>query len=138
MQGSNPMRRVVPFARLILPGERMLVAILVVLGSLLLLQDSAFASLTITGRRTALVIGNSEYQALPKLPNAVNDANRVKEVLQRANFDVVVGENLDGKGLEKTIRDFLRSLNDGDIALFYYSGHAAQVAGENYIFPVDA
>ncbi|MDW6025434.1 caspase family protein [Mesorhizobium sp. BAC0120] len=132
------MRRDVPRVRFILPGERMLVALLVVIASLLLLQDSAFASLNITGRRTALVIGNSEYQALPKLPNAVNDANRVKEVLQRANFDVVVGENLDGKGLEKTIRDFLRSLNDGDIALFYYSGHAAQVAGENYIFPVDA
>lgn len=103
-----------------------------------LLADAAHAAFTVTGRRTALVIGNSHYKSLQQLPNAVNDANRIKDVLERANFDVVVGEDLDGKGLEKTIREFLRSLNDGDIALFYYSGHAAQVAGDNYIFPVDA
>lgn len=92
----------------------------------------------VAGRRTALVIGNTHYRSLPQLPNGVNDARRVKAVLEQANFDVVLGEDLDGKGLEKTIREYLRSLNDGDVALFYYSGHAAQVAGENYILPVDA
>src|SRR5690606_9182145 len=56
----------------------------------------------------------------------------------RANFEVSVGADLSKAGLEKTIREFLRSLDDGDVALFYYSGHAVQVAGENFILPVDA
>lgn len=119
-------------------GKSILTAVLLALVSLVCFQHSASAGLQVGGRRTALVIGNSDYQLLPKLPNGVNDANRVRDILKSANFDVVLGENLDGKGMEKTIRNFLRSLNEGDIALFYYSGHAAQVAGENYIFPIDA
>jgi SAM-dependent methyltransferase len=55
-----------------------------------------------------------------------------------ASFDVVFGRDLDGKSFEDTIRDFMRTMNQGDIALFYYSGHAVQVAGHNYILPVDA
>ena len=62
----------------------------------------------------------------------------MKSVLERANFEVVLGLDLDGKHLEETIRNFLRSLDEGDVALFYYSGHAVQVAGQNYILPVDA
>lgn len=92
----------------------------------------------VAGRRAALVIGNSDYSALPALPNAVNDAERVTEVLRQANFEVTVGKDLDKRGLEKSVRAFLQTLNDGDVALFYYSGHAVQVAGENFILPVDA
>lgn len=93
---------------------------------------------TVAGRRTALVIGNSHYQNFPELPNALNDARHVRDVLQQANFEVVLGTDLDSKALERTIRDFLRNLNDGDVALLYYSGHAVQVAGQNYILPIDA
>ena len=92
----------------------------------------------VQGRRAALVIGNSGYENLPKLPNALNDAERIGTVLRDANFEVTVGEDLDKAGLEKAVREFLQTLNDGDIALFYYSGHAVQVAGENFIIPVDA
>ena len=92
----------------------------------------------VAGRRAALVIGNSGYENLPALPNAVNDAERVGAVLREANFEVTVGENLDKASLEKTVRAFLQTLNDSDVALFYYSGHAVQVAGENFILPVDA
>lgn len=121
-------------------ARRLGVRFLVLVFALLLGLDAAFAASAgnVSGRRTALVIGNSHYRSFPELPNGLNDARRVKEVLTRANFDVVLGEDLDARGLERTIRAFLRSLNDGDVALFYYSGHAAQVAGENYILPTDA
>ncbi len=92
----------------------------------------------IAGRRAALVIGNSAYKNLETLPNAVNDAERIGTVLRDANFEVTIGEDLDKAGLEKTVRAFLQTLNDGDIALFYYSGHAVQVADQNFIIPVDA
>lgn len=99
----------------------------------LVLSLSAGFAAEVEGRRAALVIGNSAYEKLGTLPNAVNDASRMGEVLRHANFEVTVGENLDKKGTEKAVRDFLRTLNDGDVALFYYSGHAVQVAGENFI-----
>ncbi|WP_269932877.1 caspase family protein [Aminobacter sp. HY435] len=106
--------------------------------ALLLLLTASFAAERVTGRRAALVIGNSTYEHLATLPNAVNDADRVREVLERANFEVTLGRDLDKKGLEETVLGFLRTLNDGDVALFYYSGHAVQVGGNNYMLPVDA
>lgn len=104
---------------------------------MLFIVDAASAA-GVNGRRAALVIGNSDYRNLVQLPNAANDADRIQQVLERANFEVTIGKNLDKKGLEEAILGFLRTLNDGDVALFYYSGHAVQVGGNNYMLPVDA
>lgn len=106
--------------------------------AILVLAIGTASAAGVNGRRAALVIGNSTYQNLVQLPNAVNDADRIREVLERANFEVTLGKDLDKKGLEESILGFLRTLNDGDVALFYYSGHAVQVAGNNYMIPVDA
>jgi len=92
----------------------------------------------LAGRRIALVIGNSDYQNLPDLPNAANDAKAVSDVLKQAGFEVLYGTNLDGKSFEDTVRGFLRSMRQGDVSLVYYSGHAIQVAGQNYILPIDS
>lgn len=105
---------------------------------LLLAMSAALAADGVSGRRAALVIGNSAYEHLAKLPNATNDADRIREVLERANFEVTLGKDLTKQGLEETILGFLRTLNDGDVALFYYSGHAVQVGGHNFMLPVDA
>lgn len=105
---------------------------------LLLALSTALAADGVSGRRAALVIGNTAYQHLAPLPNPANDADRIREVLERANFEVTLGKDLDKKGLEETILGFLRTLNDGDVALFYYSGHAVQVGGHNFMIPVDA
>ena len=40
--------------------------------------------------------------------------------------------------MRKGIRDFSRSLDSGDVALFYYAGHGMQVDGENFLIPVNA
>ncbi|WP_162244931.1 caspase family protein [Aminobacter sp. DSM 101952] len=105
---------------------------------MLLAVGSVLAADGVSGRRAALVIGNSAYEHLARLPNATNDADRIRDVLERANFEVTLGKDLDKKGLEETILGFLRTLNDGDVALFYYSGHAVQVGGHNFMLPVDA
>src|SRR5690606_519867 len=34
--------------------------------------------------------------------------------------------------------DFIEDAADADVALVYYSGHGIEVAGENYLVPVDA
>ena len=90
------------------------------------------------GRRVALVIGNADYLQLPTLRNPVNDVKGISEVLKAGGFDVVTGVDLDRIGLEKTVERFFRSLDSSDVSLFYYSGHAVQIAGVNYIVPVDA
>jgi uncharacterized caspase-like protein len=88
--------------------------------------------------RVALVIGNSAYQHVPKLPNPENDAYDMTAKLRGLDFDVVVGVDLDLAGVRGAIREFVGKLDDADIALFYYAGHGLQVNGENYIAPVDA
>lgn len=90
------------------------------------------------GRRVALVIGNQDYEFVEPLVNPLNDTKEITRVLREADFDVTVGTNLSKKELEKVVRRFLRELNDGDTALFYYSGHALQVGDSNFLLPVDA
>jgi TPR repeat protein len=90
------------------------------------------------GRRVALVIGNQDYQYVTPLDNPVKDTTEIARILREADFDVTVGTNLNKKDLEQVVRRFLRELNDGDTALFYYSGHALQVGDANFILPVDA
>jgi uncharacterized caspase-like protein/TPR repeat protein len=90
------------------------------------------------GRRVALVIGNQDYQHVEPLVNPINDTTEIVRMLREADFDVTLGTNLDKKELEQVVRRFLRELDDGDTALFYYSGHAIQVGDANFILPVDA
>jgi TPR repeat protein len=118
--------------------RRLALIVLLSLPIFVLPAVAALAQDHVQGRRAALVIGNSDYANLPRLPNSVNDTKRIGEVLRDANFEVTIGSDLTKAGLEKTVREFLQTLNDGDVALFYYSGHAVQVADQNFIIPVDA
>jgi hypothetical protein len=60
------------------------------------------------------------------------------KALTEAGFEVILGLDLDKRGFDGKVRDFARALNDADVALFYYAGHALQVSGRNYLVPVDA
>ena len=40
--------------------------------------------------------------------------------------------------MEEQSIDFSRAAHDADVALVYYSGHAMQIAGVNFLMPVDA
>src|SRR5262249_11071685 len=73
----------------------------------------------------------------PALPNPVNDAQDVSAALKRNGFEVVVGLDLDRSGMDDATIRFARAARDADVALFYYSGHAMQMAGVNYLLPVD-
>lgn len=86
--------------------------------------------------RIALVIGNSNYSNLPKLPNTSNDARSITKSLQQAGFAVTTAENLDLTSMQNLIRTFGEKLKKNDVGLFYYAGHAVQVKGKNYLIPV--
>lgn len=89
-------------------------------------------------KRVALVIGNGAYKNALQLPNPKNDAEDVSAALKREGFDTIVGFDLDKTGMDDATIRFARSARDADVAIFYYSGHALQFAGINYLMPVDA
>ncbi|WP_422041150.1 caspase family protein [Roseibium sp.] len=89
-------------------------------------------------KRVALVIGNATYEHAGELANPLNDADDIAGKLETLGFEVVKGTDLDFTGMRRTVRDFVNSLRDADIALFYYAGHGLQVRGRNYLVPVDA
>jgi formylglycine-generating enzyme required for sulfatase activity len=88
--------------------------------------------------RVALVIGNGAYQNAAKLANPANDAGDVAQLLRRVGFDVIDGRDLDQRAMVEKIREFGRKLERADVALFFYAGHGLQVAGKNYLVPIDA
>ena len=89
-------------------------------------------------RRVALVIGNGDYRVAGRLTNPANDASDMASVLRRLGFDVVEGRDLDRRAMDDAVREFGRKLERADLALFFYAGHGLQVAGKNYLVPVDA
>jgi hypothetical protein len=89
-------------------------------------------------KRVALVIGNGTYKNAPRLPNPINDAHDVSAALKRNGFDTIVGVDLDKAGMDDAAIRFSRAARDVDVAMFYYSGHAMQMGGVNYLLPVDA
>jgi uncharacterized caspase-like protein len=88
--------------------------------------------------RVALVIGNGAYQNANRLANPANDASDVAQMLRQVGFDVIDGRDLDQRAMVEKIRDFGRKLERADVALFFYAGHGLQVAGRNYLVPIDA
>ncbi|HXW25275.1 MAG TPA: caspase family protein [Xanthobacteraceae bacterium] len=88
--------------------------------------------------RVALVIGNGAYARAPRLPNPAHDAEDVAAALRRMNFEVILGTEVDRAGMQDAVNRFARAARAADVAVFYYSGHALQHAGVNYLAPVDA
>ena len=90
-------------------------------------------------KRVALVIGNSGYQNVTKLPNPVNDAAAVATLLKNAGFQTVESRNdMSNVELRRAIREFAVTARDADIAVVYFAGHGIEVDGVNYLIPVDA
>lgn len=90
-------------------------------------------------KRVALVVGNSAYQSVPKLPNPSADANAVARMFRDAGFDSVdVLINVGNLEFKRAIRKFENVADQADIAVVYYAGHGLEIGGNNYLIPVDA
>ncbi|MDA0765032.1 MAG: caspase family protein, partial [Proteobacteria bacterium] len=89
-----------------------------------------------TQKRLALVIGNSDYQYLSKLPNPVGDAQLIAETLDSLGFEVMLETNI------RTKREFINKIiefgerrDSFEVGFIYYAGHGMQVDGKNYLLP---
>ena len=70
--------------------------------------------------RVALVVGNSTYAHIARLPNPENDAADMAAALQRLGFDVTTAQDADRASLNEALRVFTRESVGG--------GHGARVS----------
>ena len=89
-------------------------------------------------KRVALIVGNSAYTHAGALANPANDAADMAAALKEVGIEVILGLDLDKRAFDMKVRDFARALGDADTGIFFYAGHGLQVAGRNYLVPVDA
>jgi formylglycine-generating enzyme required for sulfatase activity len=109
-------------------------AIALALCSVWLCCQPAFAD-----KRLALVIGNSAYERVPQLPNPVQDATAMSQMLETAGFDTVMLKlDLKAGEMRRALRDFSDEARNADIAIIYFAGHGLEIQGINYLIPVDA
>ena len=87
--------------------------------------------------RKALVIGNAAYKAPLTLRNPVRDAELFAQSLTELGFAVTSKQDVGIDDFVKALSEFVKNLNYADAGVFYYAGHGAQVAGENFLIPVD-
>lgn len=87
--------------------------------------------------RKALIIGNNKYKAISSLKNAVPDAQAIASSLKRYGFDVSLHIDLEEKRFRQVLRDFRYGIQGGDEVVFFYAGHGVEVAGSNFLLPVD-
>lgn len=94
--------------------------------------------------RIALVIGNGHYESpglsLKEAANIpLNDAIDMNDRLKSVGFKVILKYNLTQQGIKDAIAEFKASLPASRrTALFYYSGHGAQLLSTNYLLPIEA
>ena len=108
----------------------------------LLLASLAFAFFSVDAahaeRRRALVVGIAEYRELPGILRSSGDARAVSESLTQIGFEADLLLEADARVLDDAVDQFTGSLQSGDIALFYFAGHAARIGGEFTLLPADA
>jgi uncharacterized caspase-like protein len=102
------------------------------------LSFSEVSAATPSGKKVALVMGNSAYKHAVELPNPKNDAKLMAETFRTAGFTVIEGEDLDKTAMSALVDQFTELAYDADIAVVYYAGHGLQVDGRNYLVPIDA
>lgn len=92
-----------------------------------------------SGRRVALIIGNGAYKYAPALANPTKDADALTNTLKTVGFDTVTEvTDQSQQELLKSLKQFSKDADGAEWALVYYSGHGIEVAGKNYLIPIDA
>ncbi|MGY8684313.1 caspase family protein [Bradyrhizobium sp. UFLA05-153] len=106
---------------------------------LCLVVSAMFADAAAAERRVALVVGISAYTNAPTLPNTGNDSKAIAALFKSIGFDVVISRNdLGVVDFKRTVREFLITAENADVAVVYYAGHGIEIGGTNYLIPMDA
>lgn len=104
---------------------------------LLALLAVATISTPVSAKLLALVVGNNAYEEVPQLQTAVNDAQAMRDALQRAGFTVTLVENGSKRQISRAMAAVENAISPGDTVLFHYSGHGVEIDGQNWLLPID-
>lgn len=104
------------------------------------LSGKAAPTSTFSGRRVALVLGNTHYaeplaQGLGQQP--LNDARAVGQRLQTLGFSVDSCFDAGYVTLNTALTRFYQQAKEADVALLFYAGHGAEHQQANYLLPTD-
>lgn len=86
--------------------------------------------------KLALVVGNQAYQNLPRLANPGNDARGMADALRRLGFEVTLLTDVNTEVFNVVVKAFGVQAKSAETVVFYYSGHAFQLDGQNHLLPV--
>ena len=109
--------------------------------------SSAESSRVLSDRVTAFL--STDPAAIPKGPRpdgpqagggqgARGASPRASSASTEAETALTLLEDAGQKKMKRAIDKFGRTIRDGGVGLFYFSGHGMQVDGRNYLIPVDA
>lgn len=86
--------------------------------------------------RLALLIGNGDYPVPHDLPPIQKNVMDLGEALSLRGFDVTQAMNLDENGLQTTVKEFVKRVEQAPadaVTLFYYAGHGLQFDSNNLL-----
>jgi uncharacterized caspase-like protein len=92
----------------------------------------------VSARDVAIVIGNSEYSYLSRLPNEARDAEAISTAMSDLGYEVFTGANVTLQQLRKLLVDATSDSTKIDTLLFFYAGHGVQMGGSNYLLAANA
>ena len=96
--------------------------LLVVVLALVLVASASVA----LARQAALVVRNSTYAHIGRLPNPENDAVDMVAALRRLGFEVTTELDADRVALTEALSAFTRQSAGADVSLVFYAGHASR------------
>lgn len=90
-------------------------------------------------RRLALVVGFAGYTNAPPLPGNITDAEKMRDILTDAQFDVTYVPDVATRQqfLKFYFGPFSLKIRPDDFVVVYFSGHGFNYAGENYLMPLN-
>lgn len=88
--------------------------------------------------RVALLVGVSQYENVTPLENTINDVELITTSLVDLNFEVLQLSNPTQTEFRSALAEFEYKSETAEVALIYYAGHGIEIAGKNYILPVDS
>lgn len=88
--------------------------------------------------KVALVITGTKYETIAELENPGRDGALIAKALTEAGFTtVLLREELKKSEFDLALRDFRKIADSSEIALVYFAGHGIELAGKNWLLPVD-
>ena len=89
-------------------------------------------------RSLALVVGNDAYVNVAQAEDRRRRrAARSATQLEKIGFVVRRAANVDRDAMSRELAAFDATVQPGDRALFFFSGHGFEISGADYLLPID-